>query len=169
MIADPHDGVPPHLDDEAPTPAEADGDEVDAVATIEGRRYGAADFQGARYCIDCANRDYVEFGHHHPRAIPYGGPVEEGGETDCPGHGCDHCHRLITSLDVIHYAGTCQPQTCKRMTAHILLGDTVTEVAVLSHIDGLVEAVLRETVNRRHTKGDLVTVHESRLRTPVPE
>lgn len=72
--------------------------------TVRATRNGliAVDHDGARYCLECANPDYVELCRENPRAIPYGGPVPTNVEVDCPGHACDHCLRKIAGQRLIH-------------------------------------------------------------------
>jgi hypothetical protein len=94
--------------DDAPTPDDfEDGETADTVYRTSRRRLIAVDFDGGRYCIDCASEEYIELCLGDPREIPYGGPVPEGSEVDCPGSSCDHCLRKIEGETILHYDDVC--------------------------------------------------------------
>ena len=107
MVTEPPDDIPHVLSDDAPTPATAEGDTVDTVIVIDGRRYVGADYDGERYCADCINEEYLRYGVEDPYQIPYGGPLPEGFENDCPGHACGNCLRHIEGQTLLHYDGVC--------------------------------------------------------------
>lgn len=165
MIADPQDGIPHPLDEEAPTPETAEGDTVDTVITIDGGRYVGADYNGERYCADCINEEYLRYGVEDPYRIPYGGPLPEGFESDCPGHACGNCLRHIEGQTLLHYDSVCDPHSCPEMTVYVaLLGGGYAEAALLDR-DGAYGAVMfREDAFGYGTEGDTILVHEEDLR-----
>ena len=169
MIADPQDGIPHVLSEEAPTPETAEGDTVDTVIVIDGRRYVGADYDGERYCADCINEEYLRYGVEDPYRIPYGGPLPEGFESDCPGHACGNCLRHIEGQTLLHYDSVCDPHSCPEMAVGVADGDgSVFEAAVLvDHGDGYREVLFRED-NRHGERGETMMVHEEDLR-PCPE
>lgn len=101
------DDMPPVLDPDAPDPETAEGDDVDSKVRIDGSWWIGADYDGARYCLDCINEDYLRYGIEDPYRIPYGGPLPLGTEVDCPGHACDNCHRHLAGQTLLHYDGVC--------------------------------------------------------------
>lgn len=165
MIADPPDGMPHVLDEEAPTPETAEGDTVDTVLRINGRRYVGADYNGERYCADCINEEYLRYGVEDPYRIPYGGPLPEGFEVDCPGHACGNCLRHIEGQTLLHYDSVCDPHSCPDMTVYVaLLNGEYAEAALLER-DGAYGAVmLREDAFGYGTEGNTMYVHEEDLR-----
>lgn len=106
-----------HTDTDIPDPVSDDAPEPSPGESVRAVRDGliAADHDGARYCMECANPDYVELCREDPYAIPYGGPVPDGAKADCPGYACDHCLRSIEGFDLLHYGGVCHPDTCPQM------------------------------------------------------
>ena len=104
-------GIPEPIADDAPCPDDVDGDTVRFPGTA---LYDvvAVDYDGERYCRDCANPKYVKLCKEDPYKIPYGGPVDRGNEVDCPGSACGHCHRRIEDLTVLHYDDVCLPGSC---------------------------------------------------------
>ena len=167
MIADPQDGIPHVLSEEAPTPETAEGDTVDTVIIIDGRRYVGADYDGERYCAECINEEYLRYGVEDPYRIPYGGPLPEGFESDCPGHACGNCLRQIEGQTLLHYDGVCHPDSCPDMTVHVEFQDgTVLEAAELvDHGDGYREVMFRESGDEIE-HGDTMMVHEEDLVDP---
>jgi len=169
MITEPPDGIPHVLSDDAPTPATAEGDTVDTVIVVDGRRYVGADYDGERYCADCINEEYLRYGVEDPYQIPYGGPLPEGFENDCPGHACGNCLRHIEGQTLLHYDGVCHPESCPDMTIHFETSDgSVVEAAeLLRHGDGYIEVMFRED-NSHGERGNTMMIHEEDLR-PAPE
>jgi hypothetical protein len=104
--------IPPVVRDDAPEPGDF-GDGAVADTTRDG--LCAVDYDGGRYCLDCANPEYVELCKGDPRQIPYGGPVPVGSEVDCPGSACDNCLRMIDEMTVLHYDSVCQPGSCPEL------------------------------------------------------
>lgn len=105
------DEIPSPVADDAPGP-----DEFDLPEQVNSTAHGlvAVDFDGERYCMECANPEYVALARSDPRQIPYGGPVDRGAEVDCPGHACGHCHRHIGGMTLLHYDGVCHPDSCPK-------------------------------------------------------
>lgn len=103
--------IPDPVRDDAP-----EHDQFDLPEQVDTRQYGlvAVDYNGERYCMECANPEYVDLARREPREIPYGGPVPEGTEVDCPGHSCGHCHRHIGGMILLHYDGVCYPDSCPK-------------------------------------------------------
>lgn len=156
--------LPNPVADDAPDPDDVDGDTVDATVRIGGERYVGADYDGSRYCAECVNIEYLRLGVEDPYQIPYGGPVPEGSEVDCPGSACDHCHRRIEGMTVLHYDAVCDPWSCPDMTARVRDPDRVrdpVEVAVLERDDGGVKVMLREDFGSHGEAGDESWVPES--------
>lgn len=103
--------LPEPVADDAPTPEETTSDTVREPGT---GLYDivAVTHDGAAYCLECANPEYVDLCRENPRQIPYGGPIDRGTDWDCPGPSCDHCHRRITSVNILHYDGVCRSDWC---------------------------------------------------------
>lgn len=110
-VSDPDD-MPDPIAADAPSPDDVEGDTVSEYVHIDGTRWIGADYDGARYCIECINLDYLRYGIQDPYRIPYGGPNRYGAEVDCPGSSCDHCHRHIANETILHYDGVCRPDWC---------------------------------------------------------
>jgi hypothetical protein len=109
------DEIPEPIADNAPTPDQFDaGEEVHHPGTSL-TDVVAVDYDGERYCRECANPEYVRLCKDAPRQIPHGGPVDRGSEVDCPGSTCGHCLRRIADMTVLHYDGVCQPDSCPEM------------------------------------------------------
>lgn len=156
--------IPEPVADDAPDP-----DQFEAGETVNTtmRNLCAVDYDGARYCMDCANPEYVDLARSEPRRIPYGGPVPTGSEVDCPGHACDHCHRRIGDMVILHYGDVCDPFSCPDMTAEVAVregGDETVEVALLEHDGGRLRVMFREPCGETHDRGDHAALPESRLR-----
>lgn len=166
MTPDTPEAIPHVLAEDAPTPETAEGDTVDAVITIGGRRYVGADYDGERYCAECINEEYLRFGVEDPYRIPYGGPLPEGFESDCPGHACSNCLRQIEGQTLLHYDGVCHPDSCPDMTVYVADGDgSVFEAAELRRDGEYREVMFRES-NRHGDRGNTMLVHEEDLRDP---
>lgn len=100
------DNIPDPVRTDAPSPDEFDrGESVDVPLRPDSLI--AVDFDGERYCMECANPEYVELCNDDPRKIPYGGPVPRGSEVDCPGSSCGNCLRMIEGFTILHYDGVC--------------------------------------------------------------
>jgi|APHM01.1.fsa_nt_gi hypothetical protein len=102
--------VPDPVADDAPEPEEVG----DTVSVPGSALYDVVAYtsDGLVYCTECTAEDYARKAREEPREIPAGGVVDRGAEWDCPGPACDHCHRRITSVSILHYGGVCQPRTC---------------------------------------------------------
>lgn len=158
--------IPSPVADDAPDPEQFDPGE--GVRTPGTGLYDvvAVDHDGARYCLECANPEYVALCKDDPRQIPYGGPVERGSEVDCPGSACDHCLRRIEDMTVLHYDGVCDPFSCPDMAGVVRDPDGVgrtAEVAVLEWDDGDVRIMLREDFTPYGEAGDESWIPESDL------
>lgn len=162
MSLNPSD-IPNPVADDAPDPDQFDtGDEVhipgSGITDVV-----AVDYDGGRYCLECANPDYVELCKDDPRQIPFGGPVDRGSEVDCPGSACDHCHRRIADMTVLHYGDVCDPFSCPDMAARARDPDRVrdpVEVAILERDGGDVRIMLREDFGSHGERGDTSWVPE---------
>lgn len=119
------DDMPDPIAADAPSPDDVDGETVSAYRMIDGTRWIGADYDGARYCIECINEEYLRYGIEDPYRIPYGGPYRFGAEVDCPGSACDHCHRRLEHETILHYDGVCQPDWCPVTTRCSQCDDTL--------------------------------------------
>lgn len=166
MSLDTPESIPHVLAEDAPTPESAEGDSVATTIRVAGRRYVGADYDGARYCAECINPEYLEYGVDDPYQIPYGGPLPEGFEVDCPGASCGNCLRRIEGATVLHYDGVCHPDSCSDMTVYVADGDGSTFEAAELRRDGAYREVMFRESNRHGDRGDTMMIHEEDLRGP---
>lgn len=162
MLSD--DSIPHPVADDAPSPGEV-GDEVrtPGTATFD---VVAVDHDGGRYCMECANPEYVDLCKGDPRQIPYGGPVDRGSEVDCPGSACDNCHRRIVDMTVLHYGDVCDPFSCPDMASQWHPADAgarPVDVAVLGRDGGQCHIMLKNDEGKYGVAGDDYWVSESEV------
>lgn len=158
--------IPSPVADDAPDPDDFDAGETVEYPGTSTTDVVAVDFDGGRYCRECANPEYVELCRESPRSIPYGGPVERGSEVDCPGTACDHCLRRIADMTVLHYDDVCDPFSCPDMRGVVRDPDgqgRTAEVAVLEWDDGDVLIMLREEFRPYGEAGDQSWIPEADL------